>query len=411
MNTTPAEQTILWLYSVVVAIWLIRYAVVVWAERQLDLLTPLSPRFDQANPPLVSAIIPARDEEASLADCLASVGAQTYPNLEILVVDDRSTDRTPEIARSFAANDLRVRLITIDQLPPGWTGKTHALQVASGQARGDWFWFLDADTRHVPENLSIVMEYARSRKAAMASLVFELRCETFWENVVQPMAGIYLIQSFPLFWVNDDRRKLAFANGQYILIRREAYEAAGGHFAVRDRFVEDIGMAEHVKKLGLPVRVAIAHGIGSTRMYASLGQLVRGWSRILYDALGRNPLRLLGKALDPLVFSQSGHVVLVVALVLLAMGRSVPFALGLLGLSVVHHVLSYLVLRRLYVLSVPATRFTAFFPLANLVMDWVLARSLWMCLTGRVTWRGTDYGSAVVPDGSPEKSLATRSES
>ena len=249
------------------------------------------------------------------------------------------------------------------------------------------------------------MEYARSQNAALASLIPELRCETFWERVIQPLAAVVLIQSFPLFRVNNDRSRVAFANGQYILIRRDAYKAAGGHHAVRDRFVEDIGMAGCVKRLGLPIRVAIGHGIGSTRMYASLGQLVRGWSRILYDALGRNPWRLLAKALDPLVFSQSGHVALFVALMMLANGRTDPFAFWLLGLSLAQHALSYAVLRRLYLLTVPGSRYTITFPLANLVMDWVLIRSLLMCLTGRVTWRGTAYGPAVVP---PE-AIATRS--
>jgi hypothetical protein len=392
---TRTEVTILWIYAALIAVWPIRHVVIAWAIRRLDILTPRSPRYDQPDPPLVSAIIPARDEEATLADCLASVCAQTYPNLEIVVVDDRSSDRTAEIARSFAETDPRVRVLTIEHLPEGWTGKTHALQTASGEAHGAWFWFLDSDTRHEPENLAIVMDYARRHNAALASLLPEMRCETFWEAVVQPLAGIVLVQSFPLFWVNDDRKKLAFANGQYILIRRDAYMAAGGHQAVRHRFVEDIGLAERVKELGLPIRVAVAHGLGSTRMYASLGQLVRGWSRILYDALGRSPWRLLGKVLDPLVFSQSGHVAMLAALVMLATGHATFFAWCLLGMSVVHHVLSYTVLRRLYLLSVPGSRYVGWFPLANLVMDWVLFRAIRMCLTGKVTWRGTAYGPSV----------------
>jgi glycosyltransferase involved in cell wall biosynthesis len=396
---TPTQTTILWVYAAIIAIWPVRYAVVRWAVRRLDLLTPRSPRYDRPDPPRVTAFIPAKDEEAALADCLASVCAQSYPDLEILVVNDRSTDRTAEIARRFAEADPRVRVITIDHLPPGWTGKTHALQVAAEQATGDWFWFLDADTRHTPENLAVVMEYARRQGAAMASLLPELRCETFWEKVVQPLAGVVLIQSYPLFWVNDDRRKLAFANGQYILIRRDAHRAAGGHRAVRDRFVEDIALAERVKGLGFPVRVAVAHGIGSTRMYASLGQLVRGWSRILFDALDRNPWRLLGKVLDPLVFSQSGHVALLTSIVMLLAGVSGPFPLWLLALSLAHHAFSYAVLRTLYLQSVPRSPYVAWFPLANLVMDWVLLRAILMCLTGQVTWRGTAYGPA---DATPE---------
>ena len=226
---TPTQRTILWVYAAIVAIWPIRQLVLELIIRNLDILSDRSPRYAAPEPPLVTAIIPAKDEEAALADCLASVCAQTYPNLEILVVDDRSTDGTGAIARRFAADDPRVRVLTITELPDGWTGKTHALQVASDSARGEWFWFLDADTRHEPDNLSIVLEYAREHRAEMASLLPEMRCETFWEDVVQPLAGVVLMQSFPLFRVNDDRSRLAFANGQYILIRRSAYDAAGGH--------------------------------------------------------------------------------------------------------------------------------------------------------------------------------------
>lgn len=399
---TPTQRTILWAYAAIVAIWPIRQLVLELIIRNLDILSDRSPRYSAPEPPLVTAIIPAKDEEASLAECLASVCAQSYPNLEILVVDDRSTDGTGAIARRFAADDPRVRVVTITELPAGWTGKTHALQVASDSARGEWFWFLDADTRHEPDSLSIVLEYAREHRADMASLLPEMRCETFWEDVVQPLAGVVLMQSFPLFRVNDDRSRLAFANGQYILIRHSAYAAAGGHRAVRDRFVEDISLAKRVKALGLPIRVAVAQGIGSTRMYTSLAGLVRGWSRILYDALGRNPWRLLGRLLDPLIFSQTGHVALVAAATMLASGIARPFALRLLALSVAHHVFTYTVLRRIYRVSVPGTRHVAWFPLANLVIEWILVRAILSCLTGRVTWRGTSYG----PDSSTERPIA-----
>ena len=389
---TPTQRIVLEIYAALIAIWPIRHLVLNWALPKLDYLGPRSPRFSQPDLPLVSAIIPAKDEEETIADCLATVQAQSYPNLEILVVDDRSTDRTPEIARSIARVDPRVRLVSIEDLPPGWTGKTHALHVAAGQARGEWFWFVDADTRHEPDSLAIVLEYARSHDAALASLLPEMRCESFWESVAQPLLGIVLIQSYPLFWANDPEKKLAFANGQYILIRRDAYVLAGGHEGVRDKFVEDIYLARAVKGAGLSARTAIAHGIGSTRMYTSLPQFVRGWSRILYDALGRNPWRLLAQGLDPLFFSQTAHVALIAALVMLALGRpSGPFPPWLLALSIAHHLLAYTCLRRLYVLSVPRTKHVAWYPLAGLVLDVILFRAIRMCLTGNVTWRGTAY--------------------
>jgi chlorobactene glucosyltransferase len=405
---TPTGRTLLWVYAALIAVWPIRHLVISWVVRRLDILTPDSPRFSAPAPPSVSAIVPAKDEEAILADCLASVCTQSYPLLEILVVDDRSTDRTAAIARDFARADPRVRLITIDELPPGWTGKTHALQRAADQARGEWFWFLDADTRHASDNLAIVMEYTRAQGASLTSLLPEMRCETFWESVVQPVASIVLLQAYPLLLVNNDRSALAFANGQYILITRAAYESAGGHRAVRDRFVEDIGLAGRVKQLGLPIRVALTRRIGSTRMYASLGALVRGWSRILYDALGRSSWRPMVRLLDALVFSQSAHLALATALWLLARGFPGPFPTWLLGMSLVHHVLAYSVMRRVYRLSVPDSRHVGWYPVGNLVLDWILLRAIRMCLTGRVHWRGTDYGPPLAARRVVSKSVTNR---
>jgi glycosyltransferase involved in cell wall biosynthesis len=389
---TPTERTTLLLYAALIAIWPIRHLVISWVVRRLDFLTPESPPFDGSAPPLVTVVVPAKDEEATIADCLASVCGQSYPCLEILVVDDRSRDRTGAIARDIARTDPRVRVLTIHDLPPGWTGKTHALHVAAQAARGEWFCFLDADTRFVPDNLRIVMEYARAHSAALVSLLPEMRCETFWECVVQPVASIVLMQAYPLLLVNSERSSLAFANGQYILIRRAAYEAAGGHRAVRDRFVEDIALAARVKRMGFPIRVALARRLGSTRMYASLGQIVAGWSRILYDALGRSAWRLMLRALDALIFSQSAHVALAVALIMLARGATGPFAQGLLFLSLIHHGLAYSVMRRVYRLSVPHSRHVAWYPLGNLMLDVILFKAIWLCLTGRVRWRGTQYG-------------------
>ncbi len=403
---TPTQSLLLTIYIAIVAAWPIRHLVLTWIFRRFDVLTLRSPRFAQPDPPLVSAIIPAKDEESTLADCLASVCAQSYPNLEILIVDDRSTDGTAEIARRVAASDPRVRLISIHDLPAGWTGKNHALQVATAEARGDWFWFLDADTRHEPDSLSIVMEYARSQGAVLASLVPEMRCETFWEKVVQPLAGIVLMRSFPPFQVNRDTSRLAFANGQYIVIKRSAYEAAGGHEAVRDRFVEDIYMAKRVKALGLPIRVAIGTEISSTRMYTSLPQLVRGWSRILYDALGRSPWPIVGKTLEPLIFSQTGDLALIAAPIMLAMGVTGPFPIWLLILGLIHQVLKVSVLYRMYRMSCPSTAWYAgWYSLAGLISDWIFLKAIGMCLTGRVTWRGTVYGPSEAAVAEPATSV------
>ncbi|QEH33883.1 4,4'-diaponeurosporenoate glycosyltransferase [Aquisphaera giovannonii] len=389
---TTTQRTILGIYAAIIAIWPVRFFVLRWILGKTRYLSPDSPSIDAADAPLVTAIIPAKDEEAVLAGCLASVCAQRYPRLEVVVINDRSADRTGAIAAEFAARDPRVTVLNNEEPPPaGWTGKTAVLDRAKDHARGDWLWFLDADTEHAPPFLGVMMEHARSQRAALVSLLPELRCETFWEQLVQPLGGIVLMQSYPLDRVNDDRSTLAFANGQSILVERAAYDEAGGHAAVRDRFVEDIGLAEKVKGLGRPIRTVMVRGLVTCRMYASLSQQVRGWSRILYDALGRSPWRLGLRLLDPLVFCQSGHVAFLAAIGLLLRGGAGPFAWWLLGMSLLHHAFMYAVFRLIYEASVPGSRYAALFPLGNLVTDYILAKSIRMCWTGRVDWRGTSY--------------------
>lgn len=393
MNGT--ERLVLWAYGAIVAAWPIRHLVITWIFRRLDVLRSDSPRLAAAGAPSVTAIIPAKDEAATIAACLASVRAQAYPGLDVIVVDDRSTDGTADAARAAADGDPRVRIRSIEHLPAGWTGKTHALHEAAKSAKGDWIWFIDADTRHEPESLSIAMEYARRHGAKLMSLLPEMRCETFWEKVVQPLEGIVLMRTYPLSRVNNDRDPLAFANGQYILVERAAYEAIGGHAHVRDRFVEDIGLARRVKATGRPIRTAVSSEISSTRMYTSLPSLVRGWARILYDAHDRRVLPLVGKIIEPLVWSQTGDVALLAALGMLAFGHRGEFAWWLLGLSLAHQVLKQSVLYRMYRVNSPGTAIYAlFYPLAGIVSAWITWKSIVMCRTGRVTWRDTAYGPA-----------------
>jgi hypothetical protein len=138
-------------------------------------------------------------------------------------------------------------------------------------------------------------------------------------------------------------------------------------------------------------------------MYASLTQLTRGWSRILYDALDRKAWRLAVRLLDPIIFCQTGHVALLAGVFLLLAGFRGPFPFWLTGLALLHHLLMYLVFRVVYETSVPGSRYAAWFPVGNLLIDFILLRATWMCLTGRVTWRGTSY----VADKTCEPNVAT----
>jgi chlorobactene glucosyltransferase len=358
----------------------------------MPFLTPQHPTYQDDDPPLVSVLIPARDEEESISKCLLSVLHQSYLRLEVIIIDDRSQDGTANVVREIAARDPRVRLISTVGLPPGWTGKNHALVTGVHQARGDWLVFIDSDTRHQADNLSILMEYARREGADMVSLLPRMRNRSFWERVVQPLASIMLMLKFPLSRINDDSDlRTSFANGQYILIRRNVYDALGGHASVRDKFVEDIHLAKLAKASGYRVRVALAPEISSTRMYSSLRCLVRGWSRILYAAYDHSFAQLAAILAGLVAFSLSGYAVLVGTLLAWWHGHPSAFVSGLLGMCVTHLFLQTSVMVRAYSLSGNKARYVAFYAIACGAMFWILVSALRKCCTHRVVWRGTQY--------------------
>src|ERR1017187_10128888 len=191
----------------------------------------------QTNPqrPTVSVIVPARNEESCLADCLASLTKQSDVAFEIIVVADHSTDRTREIALSFPA----VRVIEAAPLPSGWTGKNNAVTSGARQARGEWLLFTAADT--VP--LARGLDKAQRNRAALLSYSPEQIVTGFWEKAVMPVIFAELASKYRPSQVSDPNSPAAAANGQYILVTREAYDAVGGHAAVARSLLEDVELA------------------------------------------------------------------------------------------------------------------------------------------------------------------------
>lgn len=391
--------------------WLVAFEtwmVVVWGFRHLAIgfifwrtptLSLKSARFDRSETatvdlPKISILMPCKDEVANVAACATDLLAQTYTHFELIIINDRSHDGTGAEADKVAATDPRVQVLHLDDRPTGWTGKTYALKRGMELATGDWILFVDADTRHHQDCLSIVLHWAQSRQAPMVSLLPQMRCDTFWERVNQPLCGIVLMRSFPLELVNADWSKMAFANGQFILIQRSVYDAAGGHAAVRDKFVEDIYLAKAVKqKLKQRVLTAVAPEICSTRMYTDLHSQIAGWARIYYDAWGRSVWTALWKIIEPLVFTQTAFLMPFLALLLMATGSDGGFGLRLLGLSLLHNLLMFTVIARLYHFNRARWQDTFWYPLSGLVSDWIYLRVIRMCITGKVTWRGTTYAT------------------
>jgi chlorobactene glucosyltransferase len=228
--------------------------------------------------PLVSIIVPARNEERNLPALLDSLLAQDYPAFEVIVVDDASTDATGALADAFAARDRRLRVIHTMGPEPGWTGKNAACWRGARAARGAWLLFTDADTRHTAGALREAMRVARRAQADAVSLFPQQRCETFWERLLLPFA-------FQQYFTGartgalDKPGAPALANGQYFLISRRAYAAAGGHAAVAASIIEDVALAGALKRAGYPTLAARGEKLVSVRMYGSLGELVEGFTK------------------------------------------------------------------------------------------------------------------------------------
>ena len=249
--------------------------------------------------PAVSVIIPARNEELSLATCLESLIGQTgvaqdRVPFEIIVVDDHSTDRTREIAESFAtANPGKLRVIEAGPLPDGWTGKNNAVTTGSRATHGEWLLFTDADTVHLPGSLARALKEAQDNNADMLSYSPEQIAVTFWEMAVLPVVFAELARQYPPSKVSDPNSLAAAANGQYILVKREAYDAVGGHAAIAGDILEDVALARAVKASGRTIRFRYAADAVRTRMYRNFRQLRDGWTKNL-ALLFPHPLRLAG---------------------------------------------------------------------------------------------------------------------
>jgi glycosyltransferase involved in cell wall biosynthesis len=225
----------------------------------------------------VSVIVPARNEEASLAACLESLVAQSGVPFEVIVVDDHSTDRTREIAASFEG----VRIIDAGALNDGWTGKNNAVTAGAREATGEWLLFTDADTVHLPGSLARAVAEAKEHAVEMLSYSPEQTVVGFWERATLPVVFAALAREYPPKAVSNPASPIAAANGQYILVRRAAYDAVGGHAAIAGEILEDVALAGAVKRSGRKIRFRYADDAVRTRMYRSFRQLREGWTKNL----------------------------------------------------------------------------------------------------------------------------------
>ncbi len=279
-------------------VFLIGIAIIFWLHNQyhLDIIVeslPSTSLREKGAVPLISVCIPARNEARNIGRCVGAVLAQDYPNFEVIVLDDRSTDSTPEILRGFEVQDDRLKIIHGVDLPAGWAGKPHALYQTAKVASGEWLCFIDADTFLAPQALSATYAKALKTRADMLTLMTFQILGSFWEKTVMPLVMTALSVGFSPRKVNDPSTRDAIANGQFIFIRRTVYDAIGGHERVRDQIVEDKAISEQVKWNGYRLVVADGMQVASTRMYTSLPEMWEGWTKNIYLGLSDHPSLLL----------------------------------------------------------------------------------------------------------------------
>lgn len=238
-------------------------------------------------PPEVSVIIPARNEEVSIGSCLASLVAQRGVDFEVLVIDDNSTDKTADVARSFRG----VSVISASPLPVGWTGKSHALSLGLTFARGNLLLFTDADTVHLAGSLAESVRTFRENKLSLLSYSPQQDAYGFAEKLVQPIIFAELDRVYSFAAINDMQSSLAAANGQYILVDRKSYEEVGGHAAIRTAILEDVELAKLFKRAQKKLWFGSGAGLVRARMYSGFAQMWEGWSKNL-ALLFKRPLLL-----------------------------------------------------------------------------------------------------------------------
>jgi chlorobactene glucosyltransferase len=339
--------------------------------------------------PLISVLIPARNEAANIETCLRSILGTAYESIEVIVVDDRSSDGTAAIVEHIARSPEaggRLRLVRGAELPAGWFGKPWALAQAYGVANGTMLLFADADTRHTPELIPRCVTAMEREAVHLVSVLPRQEMVSFWERLVQPHIFLALASRVGgLERINRTRVEWdGIANGQFILTSRAAYDTVGTHAAVKDRVAEDLALAQAYVRHGLDIFLVHGPDYMTTRMYRTLTEIVEGWSKNL--AIGV-PLTLPP---IPWLRRAAPYLMWIPALAWIAppvwwVARGGGWAMATVLISLAVWVVVY------WAEKAPV-RYAFLYPFGAAMVAYIMLRSAWR--GGRkIVWRGRQYGT------------------
>jgi GT2 family glycosyltransferase len=301
MDTLVTVSTILAVASVTECVLWMVLAIRAVREWRCALFIADALRLPAIQLPMLTVVIPAHNEELMAPNCARSVLASDYPALELIFVLDRCTDGTRAALEPIAAADSRLRIVENSSCPADWAGKCNAARVGADNARGELILFTDADTHFDPRLLRASVQLLRSRALSMLSLFSAPTHNHWFEMVVQPVTSLMLLKLFPMKRANAATGRRPFANGQFMLFERAAYQALGGHAAVKDDLLEDLAFARRMKRAKMEQGVAVSDGMLVVSMYDSWKAFQTGWKRIYIESCRRNPARMRKEALQLLV--------------------------------------------------------------------------------------------------------------
>jgi glycosyltransferase involved in cell wall biosynthesis len=328
--------------------------------------------------PQISAIVPARNEEAVVAACIESLALQ--PEIaEIIVVNDQSGDKTAEIVRELMVKIPRLRLLESDGVPAGWVGKNHALALGEKSATYPWLLFTDADAVEEPDAAARAIYIAQKTGAALLSFSPEQITRFWYEKALIPFIYCRLARLFSYDDVNNPDSPAAAANGQFLMIRRDAYDAIGGHASVASEILEDLALARRAKGAGYKLWFASGKGIVRVRMYRSFGGMWEGWKKNLYRLVGGTPWK---------AFCELEKAFPWIPIALVFVGIKFPLAMFLAALFLIMRQMNYgsELARNQYPFS-----FILYYVPAVVLYAGVLWASYRSHVKGKIGWKGREY--------------------
>jgi chlorobactene glucosyltransferase len=360
--------------------------VIVYLTVNMIYLVRLEPVFHKLNDqPLVSVCVPARDEERGIRACLKSLLEQDYPDFEVIVVNDHSTDHTGELIHALAGKNSRLIPLDGEALPKGWLGKPFALHQAFQKAKGEILLFTDADPVFEPNALRTAVFTMQERKLDALTLMPKAEFGSFWERAVQPVIFGFIGSLTRFGKVNSQDQKSAMGFGAFLMFKRSAYEAIGGHESGKADVLEDVLIAKRLKKAGFKLLVADAKRLFSIRMYYGLREIWIGWRKNMFLAMKRSVSRAFYYIFMVLAFVLTPYLIfgwnVVVGSGLLWIGLSL-FGITMVSVATIK-TCDELGLARIY---------ACLFPLGAVVMAAIMINSMIQVLVfSRTEWRGRIY--------------------